>query len=313
MSARPSDLTKLAICGLASTLVYMFAFSAPYSLQGGLERPLLQFARITGPAAWPTLAYIGAVAALFALYLGGLSLCHRLERDPRGLMLVVIIGALAALALLPMYPIFSLDIFYYMAADRIWSVFRENPFIVPPLQASHDPFFPYTSWGHYPLPYGPLWPWISALTSAPGGGLLAPTLVAFKALGVIGYLVCLPLVAWAVTGLHPERRLLGTCTFAWNPLVLLELAGAGHNDAIALIPAALAVGLWCRRASLGTALTLALSFTVKATVIVLAPALLWASFHRAYVTREIPRWILIHVLPALALVGLIWLPFWIPV
>jgi hypothetical protein len=233
-----------------------------------------------------------------------------LEGRARGFVLVIAIGVLSALTLLPMYPVFSLDIFYYMAADRIWSVYHENPFVVPPLQAAHDPFFPYTSWGHYTLPYGPLWPWISAATSAFGAGQIGPTLLAFKALGVLGYVVCLPVVSWAVAGLRPERRLVGTCIFAWNPLVLLELAGGGHNDAIALIPAALALGLWARRASIGTALAITLSFAVKATILVLAPALLWASFRRAVVARSLPLWLVTHVLPAGLLLALAWLPFW---
>ena len=43
------------------------------------------------------------------------------------MILVCGFGAASAIVLLAMYPIFSLDIFYYMNADRIWSVYRENP------------------------------------------------------------------------------------------------------------------------------------------------------------------------------------------
>ena len=43
--------------------------------------------------------------------------------------------------------------------------------------------------------------------SAPGHGQLAPTLMGFKALSVLGYLACLPLVYWATGGISPSRRL----------------------------------------------------------------------------------------------------------
>jgi hypothetical protein len=98
--------------------------------------------------------------------------------------------------------------------------------------------------------------------------------------------------------------------FAWNPLVLLELVGNGHNDSIALVPAALALGFWARQASIAAAFGLAVSFLVKATVAVAIPGLLWASFARSRANRRVIAWLLTHGLPAVALFVLAWLPFW---
>lgn len=290
--------------------VYAIGFSIPYTLDDGIQRPLSDFARLTGPSLGPTAALVASVAVLFALYAASIRLCVLLEGSRRAFVFVYAFGVLAALTLLLMYPVFSLDIFYYMNADRIWSVYRENPFVVPPLQGAHDPFFPYNAWGHYPLPYGPLWPWITQVTSFFGGGAIYGTLLAFKGLSVLGYLLCLPILGWALTAVRPERRLTGLCIFAWNPLVLLELAGGGHNDAIALVPAALALGLWARRRTVGSALAATISFLVKATVSVAIPALLWPGFLRAVGQRRVTRWALVHVAPALVLVVLTWLPFW---
>ena len=308
-STRRQDLVRLILFGSASIAVYVLVFTVPYSIEVGLARPLLHFGHISAPTLGSTLAYVVAITTLFALYGGALRLCRRLEGWSAALITVVGLGGLAALALLPMYPAFSLDVFYYMAADRIWIVYRENPFVVPPLQIPQDPFFPYTSWGHYALPYGPLWPWITAATSAATGGSVPATLLTFKALGVLGYLGSSLLVCWAAK-LHPDRRVTACCVFAWNPLVLLELAGNAHNDAIALVPAALALGLWARRASRSVAIALAVSYLVKATVIVLAPALLWGSLRRAINHRRLPSWILTHLLPSAVLIAAAWLPFW---
>jgi alpha-1,6-mannosyltransferase len=304
-----SPLTRLALYGAGSVAIYFAAFTVPYSLEAGLEKPLLHFGSLTGPSLGPTLMLIAAVAGLFALYIAALRLCARIPPSPGAFAVVAGFSVLSAATLIRMYPVFSLDVFYYMAADRIWSIWRENPFVVPPLQAAHDPFFPYTRWGHYPLPYGPTWPWITELTSKFGSGNVLQTLVAFKGLGALGYLICLPLVVWATAAFHPARTLIALCLFAWNPLVVLELVGGAHNDAVALPPAALAVGLWARRATVGAALAGLASLTVKATVGILAPALLWASFLRALRAHRLVIWTATHVLPGLALYWLAWAPF----
>jgi len=186
LSARGrAGLWPLLLCAVIAPVVYFVAFTVPYPIRVGIERPLQHFGHLSGPSVGATLGLIGALALLFALYLWSLRLCQTLEPSRKAFLVILSGSVLSALALLWMYPVFSLDIFYYMAADRIWSVFRENPFVVPPLQAAHDPFFPYTRWGHYPLPYGPLWPWVSALTSSFGGGMMEPTILGFKALGAL--------------------------------------------------------------------------------------------------------------------------------
>jgi hypothetical protein len=104
--------------------------------------------------------------------------------------------------------------------------------------------------------------------------------------------------------------LTGLCIFAWNPLVLLELAGAGHNDAVALVPAALALGFWSRRWSVASTGTAMVSFLTKATVVVLAPALCWPSFRRALEEQTLLRWLALHAGVAGALYVVAWQPFW---
>jgi hypothetical protein len=224
---------------------------------------------------------------------------------------VAVLGfaALNGIALVPMYPILSLDVFYYMAADRIWSVYHENPFVVPPLQAAHDPFFPYTMWGHYPLPYGPLWPWITQAASSFGGGDVARTLVAFKVLCLLGFFLGTAGIAWAAGAIHPQRRLSSICIFAWTPLTLLELVGNGHNDAVCLIPAIVAIGFWARQRSVPTALAGAVSFLLKATMAIVLPALLLASARRELAAHRLGRWLWTHMVPIAILYVLAWAPF----
>lgn len=71
---------------------------------------------------------------------------------------------------------------------------------------------------------------------------------------------------------RPDFRLL---LYAWNPLPIIEFAGSGHLDsiAIALMLAALSFRSPSRRASLGQAVVLSLSVLVKLLPIALLPAL----------------------------------------
>ncbi|HZT05578.1 MAG TPA: hypothetical protein VFC51_00975 [Chloroflexota bacterium] len=299
---------RLALLGAATAATYTLGFALPYPISVGLARPLQQFARITGPSLGPTLGLVVTLLVLFALYLAAIATARQCA-DRRGMAIVLGAGALSTLALLVTYPLFSLDIFYYMSADRIWSVYHENPFVVPPLQAAHDPFFPYTAWGHYPLPYGPLWPWLTRFTGSAGGGDIGRTLLAFKALSSAAYLLAIPAVAWAAAPLGPGRRVVASCAFAWNPLVLIELVGNGHNDAVALLPTVLAVGFWLRGPSAPTVWALCVSFLVKATVAVAVPAFLVAGIRDALTRGRFRRWMLTSAAPVLGLTVLAWLPF----
>ncbi|MBI4213905.1 MAG: hypothetical protein HY534_06300 [Chloroflexi bacterium] len=304
-----SPVALLAFCGVASSATYLLAFTLPYGISEGLGKPLQHFGHISGGSPQATAGLISAIAGLFLLYLRAVRQCQLLEGSRTAWIIVYAGAAASALALLRMYPIFSLDIFYYMSADRIWSTYRENPFIVPPLQAAHDAFFPYNRWGHYVLPYGPLWPWLTAATSWFGGGVVEATLVAFKMFAILAFLVCLPLVAWTARALGHDRQLASLCIFAWNPLVLLEFAGGGHNDVVALVPVILALGLWLRGASAGALLSVTASLLVKATAIVLLPGLVWAGLRRAAQRGQLVRWTATHIIPTVCLVLVAWAPF----
>ncbi len=307
---RPTGIKTLALAGIGSAVTYLAAFTLPYGLAHGIEKPLQHFGHLSGLSLAGAAGLAGSVSLLLGLYLLALRSCRDHETSRTMLWSVYVIGAACAVVLLNMYPVFSLDVFYYMSADRIWTVFHENPFVVPPLQAAHDPFFAYTRWGHYPLPYGPIWPWISAATSHFGGGDLLATLASFKALALLSYLACLPLVTWAAAGLRPARPVTATATFALNPLVLLEIAGSAHNEAVALIPVIFAIGLWARRASAAASLSIGFSLLIKATGVIAVPAILFASAKRSATSGRILPWALAHLAPAAIVTIIAWTPFW---
>jgi hypothetical protein len=101
-----------------------------------------------------------------------------------------------------------------------------------------DPLF---AWGGEPdraTLYGPLWSDVStglALLTA-GVDPLAHVL-SYKLLGSVVLLLSLVLL-WRllpIFGSHGAQRPVGLLLFAWNPLVLFELVGNGHNDGFMLV------------------------------------------------------------------------------
>ncbi len=135
-----------------------------------------------------------------------------------------------------------------------------------------------TAWATHPDPYGPLfWALEWAMGHIPGVFFFW-----FWKLAVVAcYLGTIPL-------LERELRAAGKdpvwILVIWgNPLVLLELAAAAHNDALLILPAMAAVGLWSRRhARPGVGgLLMGLSIAIKPMFAVSLPAiLLWLGLHR---------------------------------
>src|SRR5262249_7624223 len=72
-------------------------------------------------------------------------------------------------------------------------------------------------------------------TSLLGGDSLWNNLILFKGLVVLAYGVSVGLTYAILRAWRPDWALRGTLFFAWNPLVLFEVAGNGHNDAIVIM------------------------------------------------------------------------------
>ncbi len=101
-----------------------------------------------------------------------------------------------------------------------------------------------------------------------------------------------------------ECRVRAFTVFAWNPAVIIEGAGEGHNDA--LMVAAVVVSLWLltRRSLVGSAAALTLAVLTKWVPALFVPALL------AYVWRQ--RWLTTRVVIAgvVVITGIAVAAFW---
>ncbi len=238
------------------------------------------------------------------------------ELNPRHWLYLLLGGALLfSLTLLVQPKLFSDDVFTYIFSGRILTLYHANPFNTAPIQFPADPYLRWVVAGrNAPNLYGPLWYYASSLLVNIGGTHQVGTLLLFKGLAIISHLVNIVLV-WSILGhIAPKRRVLGTLLYAWNPLILIELAGSAHSEGVLLFLLFLGTwfyvsqeGHWLRWAAF---LAFGLALSMNLIVALFVPLLLWFDVRsERIIGRAIGgfcwRTILV-LLPALA----IWLPFW---
>jgi hypothetical protein len=168
-----------------------------------------------------------------------------LDRGPSGSMgakrTVIGFMLLFQLTLLLMPGIFSTDVFSYLIYGQLAGVHGLNPYVVPPAFLAGNPLLEwiYPDWQALPSPYGPLWtaitaamaPWLESLD-------VSDQVLVHKLSMNAVHLTNVALLAWLLKRSLAEHahgaRLTAFTIFAWNPLLLLEVAGNGHNDGLML-------------------------------------------------------------------------------
>ena len=217
---------------------------------------------------------LGAFQSLFALafVFYGLALL-RLERYaaiPHAALGVFAVALSTRIALLPAAPSLSGDIYRYVWEGRVVA-HGGNPYRQSPLDPALAPLrdreiFPRLNHRELATIYPPL---------AVGGFALlarvAPSVGAFKLWVVLHDLaLVMVLLAWAARrGQSPVTVL----AYAWNPLVLVEYAGTGHNDPTAMLWMAVAF-LWLDSKPIASAIALAAGALVKLAPLAALPFLL---------------------------------------
>ena len=190
--------------------------------------------------------------------------------ESRTTLWLVLAGALIfRLTLLPLMPSLSDDLYRYQWEARI-QVAGLSPYRVAPADpaavALRGP-----DWRRIPGPgLGAIYPPLTELIFR-GIGSVSTALFAFK----------LPLMAaeWLVVGLlalllrATGKRMSLLAVYAWNPLVVVESAASGHNDALAVAALLAALLLIIRRKPMLSTLALTAAVLTKLFPIVLAP--LW--------------------------------------
>jgi hypothetical protein len=230
-------LLALTVLGLISSIAYYLGFTRPYQLVEHYAEPLLDLGKLSGYSAVSANYWAMTWLIVLTCYYLAFRICPAGDNVTvliRRLFLLIICGwaVFSATILVFMYPVGALDIFDQIFRARLTAHYGYNPFITIPTNLPHDPFQPYVAWKGDPSPYGPLWELIAAGTSLLGGNRLWDNLIYFKLLVLLAHWVSIGLTYGILCSWKPNWSLRGTLFFAWNPLVLFELAGNGHNDSI---------------------------------------------------------------------------------
>jgi hypothetical protein len=246
----------ILVLGLASAALYYGALVRPYLLTRYVAEPLLDLGKIGGYDPDAGRRYTIPLIAIWLAYLAVMALAPRV-RDARALAALAFGGTLGFSAILVwLYPITAADIFNYALYGLVQHR-GVNPLVLPPNSIIGDPLIGYSAWPGHPSPYGPAWQVIAWLVTAVTGERLLAGLVLFKIVLVGFHLLNVFLVARVAASSGVARPEVAALIYAWNPLLVYETAGNGHNDIVMLT--GLLLALWALSVRRRDALTLPLA------------------------------------------------------
>jgi alpha-1,6-mannosyltransferase len=221
------------------------------SLAPGLEQP-----GFSGPVSLDIVvnSMVMAFVVVGLGYLAAILLVDVGVAAVRGAVLVVVLFEVVFQVTLFLSPgLFTTDIFSYVMYGHISAEYNLNPYIYPPNYFPGNPLLGWIHpiWHDAPSVYGPLWTDLSWLLASATASLsdtvttlddgtvlnvgLMDQVFAYKALMNGVQLINLVLVWWLlgrVMGDNPRARLGAFVVFAWNPLMLFDVAGNAHNDGL---------------------------------------------------------------------------------
>jgi len=305
------ELLVILLIGLLSGALYLLIYLAQRALYhmtfDGIH--LRGIAIDRAPLLGECAIYYGATIALFALYAQLLALCRRgYLRDPRVCSLALAFPVLFNLGLLFGRPYLSIDLYSYIAGGYLGSTPGNSPYVQPISSVADTPFgalLVAVGWRpEYGVqPYGPLWIQCEA-TALRLTHDVPTTILLLKGLVIAASLGSAALI-WSILGrVRPADRLLGTLLYLWNPVIIVEFAAEGHNDALMIlcVLAALLLAVGARPALALAALLL--GALAKYVPLVLFPALAGYFRFSSHIRRDWARLVALLLLGLLAGLGL---------
>lgn len=272
-----SGALRLWLYGLGM-LLPLVAFTWRYPL-GPHALSLTDIGKLSGYGRAEFAGFVVGLAALFGLYLLALHESQRLGTR-EALPIVFTCATLMAAAMALMYPTNAIDIYLYAVRSRLWTSYGANPLSAFPADFPADVWFHFSGgeWAGRGSPYGPLWNLLAAPITWAAGDRILLALLGFKALAIAALLGGGWAIARALAASGTGSPTTGAICYLWNPLVLWEGIGNGHNDVVLVLPVLLALWAWAaRRDRLVIPLLVAATLIkyVAAPLVVLAAIALW--------------------------------------
>jgi len=317
--ARWQALPVLLI-GLISGVLYLLTYQAQRALYHlTFDGVALRGITSNRTPLWGQSAlYYGTTIGLFALYVWLLALCRRgALRDRRVCTLAVLFPVLFNLGLLLGRPYLSIDLGSYIAGGYFGSTPGGNPYVQPAFSLAGTPFgASLEAFGWRPVhgvqPYGPLWVHYEVIVlrlthDVATAALLLKGLVVAASLGSAALI-------WAILGrVRPADQLLGTLLYLWNPVIIVEFAAEGHNDALMILCVLAALLLTVSGWPALALIALLLGVLTKYVPLILLLALLtyfWCSWRKGAARIHLIGRVLLGLCAGLGLAVLFYRPLW---
>lgn len=238
---------KIVLLGTAAWLIYL-SFVVDYPLAAFVAKyPLTDLGRVNQWSQGYLIRFALTIVGSFAIYLVAWRIARKHPETPRLTWIILGFAALFALTFLFMYPVGATDLFEYVFHSRILVHYDQNPLATPPRAFPGDPFLKTVNWAVQASPYGPVWTLMTVPFSALGGNDLVRNLYLFKFLTALFYWLSALMISFILRQHDPEQQAGGTLLFAWNPLVLFEWPGNGHNGGVMMFFVLLAIFFLLRR------------------------------------------------------------------
>jgi alpha-1,6-mannosyltransferase len=251
----------------SSALRSRFASQASASLAGALAlEALFALMARSGDLKVEVIETIALALAAGVVYFIALYALEHSAKSRPAFWIIVTAAVLFRLTLYSLTPSLSTDIQRYRWDGRVQNE-GWNPYALAP----DDPRLAYLrdpGWAVMPGPEIPsMYPPLSQLVFRAGARFL-PGTVAFKLPFVLAELLVLAILAkWLRSYSDGNYRL---AIYAWNPLVIVEFAASGHNDALAIAAMIAALAITKKRPG-ASAITLTAGSLAKLFPITLLP------------------------------------------
>jgi len=264
---------RLGGIALASLAIYILAFFLPANLFENYTRTRLELKLLFqgGPPAY--LRMILAFVGLGLLYL----FAYRTVRQSQSRaawVVVIFSNLLFALTFLLIAPFDAADIYDNISHGRISGIYGANPYQQVIADYPQDPFHDYAAWKRAPSAYGPIWELLAGLAAKLAGDGIIANVLTFKFLVGFFHLASVGFIWLFLRKTQPDLALAGVLLLAWNPVVLYEVWGNGHNDMAMAIWILLAIWLMSLRRYSSAVLSLTIGALIKFIPILLIPVAL---------------------------------------
>ena len=284
MQQWPTRLGVWYLLGIGTLYLYFLggeAFRAEAARRVPNAAPLLSSFSFLSGEPWRTLLLLTAFMILWTGYAFGIKHLRASEISCRSVFFWAFSFA-ALLTILP--PYFSDDIIGYAQYGRVLAEYGQNPYLHT-LSEFSDPWAQHRRyWSHMVCPYGPVVTVLLAGVASLAGDNIVIAVVLLKLLMTGCYLVSGRIIGKILETLG-DNAPYGVFFFLWNPLILLELVGQGHNESVMIALMLTGFYLMVRRKHDWAFVLLLLSALTKISTLVLLPAHAWLLIRAGAVSK----------------------------